>query len=74
MTWLLTAAAIIAALMVSSGRPRLVFWANAVWVVSDLGLMARNMALGETEQAVLFGVFSVIAIAGMWQWRDRVWT
>ena len=59
---LLTAFNISGAIAVSMGSPLL---ANCIWSVTNPFLVWHNYKHNHTEQAVMFGVFALIAIAGV---------
>ena len=59
---LFTYASIVGAACVSVGAPGA---ANLVWSISNPALALHNWRLGEIAQARMFGVFAILAIAGV---------
>ena len=46
-------------------------WGFYIWVPANLGWIAYDIAIGQYSQAVLFFVYTIIAIYGIYQWRKH---
>lgn len=55
--------AILGAVLVSLGFP---FYANVIWMISNPYMTWHNYKIKQLEQARLFGVFTIIALYGIW--------
>jgi hypothetical protein len=45
--------------------------AQAVWLVANAGLLVTNYRRGDKAQALMFAVYLVITIRGVWFWWWR---
>ncbi len=63
-----TALGYVGAILVASGH---VLAGQMVWVIGNGGLVYRNWRRGDRPQAVMFGVYWVIALAGVLNWWGR---
>ena len=64
---LTTIAALVGAYLVSSGN-----WIGfAVWIVTDIIFMINNYIIGQWEQAILFGLYLIIASNGVYNMRFK---
>lgn len=68
MILLFTMMSIIGATCVSGGRA---LTANYIWSVSNLGLLFYNLSIVEYEMALLFGVYEVISLCGIYNLKLR---
>lgn len=69
MIWLLVLLGILGAVLVASGDRMLTWHGHVCWIGVNTGLVWHNWSIGETAQAVLFGVYLAIALIGVWRWR-----
>jgi len=46
-------------------------WAFLLWIVANIILIRHNILRGDWPQVMLFSIYSVIAIVGLWQWRKK---
>lgn len=60
--------AIIGAIYVSLGKPLL---ANIIWSISNLAIFSYNFVISEYEMAMLFGVYEIIAIYGIYNLKYK---
>jgi hypothetical protein len=58
-----TIAAVIGAIYVARGRA---LAANCIWSISNLGFIYHNIMINEYEMILLFVVYEVISVAGVW--------
>ena len=65
---ILTIIAICGAISVSLGRP---LGANILWIVSNPLMAVYNYRIAEFEMAGMFGVYSFIAVYGIWNLKYR---
>ena len=63
MILIFTMMSIVAAILVSRGKS---LAANAIWAVSNLGIICHNVSIGEYEMVTLFSAYAIIAIYGVW--------
>ena len=66
--WILTALSIIGAAWVATGHP---IRANIVWSISNPALVLYNLTIVQTAQAVMFGIFSLIAFYGIYNLKIK---
>ena len=64
----LTTIAIIGAFAVAKGKA---FTANVLWLMSNPLMGLYNYRKGELELAVMFGIYSLIAVYGVWNLKLR---
>jgi hypothetical protein len=57
-----TGASVLGAVCVTAGHAG---GANAVWSISNIGLIWHNVRKGEFYQALMFGVFWILAVIGV---------
>lgn len=57
-----TGMAILGALYVASNRA---LAANIIWSISNPALIAHNILIGQFEQAIMFTVFSMVSLYGI---------
>lgn len=62
--WTLTALGIVGALLNVAKNP----WCFVLWSIANVGLVVRHAEAGRTPDAVLFGVYLVISLWGMFTW------
>lgn len=67
-SWFFVPLGVAGAVLVATGRPRLMVWANLLWLAANGGLMIHNAIAGDYGQAVLFGVYLALAWIGFWKW------
>ena len=63
-----TIVAIVGALFVARGKA---LTANSIWAVSNIGFVWHNISICEWEMVILFAVYEVIAIWGIWNLWGR---
>jgi len=57
--------------LVALGIRRTAWWGHVIWVVSDIGLIGYNLYIHELPQAIMFLVYLVISIIGVFRWRKK---
>jgi nicotinamide riboside transporter PnuC len=65
--WAVTAVAIVGT-VANVLRKR---WGFALWLATDVVLVAHNLVIGQPAQAVLFIVYAGLAAWGWWKWRQE---
>jgi hypothetical protein len=63
---LLTTIAVFGAISVALGKP---LTANYLWGCSQPGLAIYNFSIHEYEMAIMFSIYSLIAVYGIWYLR-----
>ena len=63
-----TGMAIIGALAVARNKA---LFANAIWSISNTLLFGYNYSSGEIEQAIMFGVFTIVAWYGVYNLKIK---
>lgn len=58
-----TLTAIAGAIYVARGRA---LAANCIWSISNLGFIYHNVMVGEYEMTLLFVVYEIISVVGVW--------
>lgn len=71
MTTIALILALAGAWLVSDGRPRRALWANALWIPANAIWLVHAAGLGEWTMAIQFGVFTGLAMKGVWKWKSR---
>jgi membrane protein implicated in regulation of membrane protease activity len=64
-TWFLTGASLVG-VVANIYRRR---WCFAVWLVTNTTWAVYDFSIGATAQGVLFSVYAVLAVWGLWTWR-----
>ena len=72
MTWLLAALAILGAVLVATGRPRMAHYGHALWMLSNAGWFMHNATLAQWAAAMQFGVFFILSVWGFVSWGERI--
>jgi hypothetical protein len=65
--WLVTLASLIG-VVANIKKKR---WCFGVWLFTNSAWMIYDLALGAYPQAALFGVYVVLAVYGLWEWRVK---
>lgn len=65
---LFTILAIIGALCVSHNKPLI---ANYFWLIANIGFILYNLSINEYEMIILFSVYEIIAIYGIYNLRFK---
>ena len=66
-TWLVTFASIVGTIANIKQRR----WCFHVWLVTNLIWMVYDLAIGATAQAALMGVYALLAVWGLREWRPK---
>ncbi len=64
---ILTLTSIVGAIWNARGN----IWGFYIWVPANLGWIAYDIVIEQYSQAVLFFVYTVITIYGIYQWRKH---
>jgi len=67
LTWPLTALSLIGVVL-NVRRMRAGF---GVWIIANIGWVAMDYQAGLTSQAVLFIVYTALAVWGLWEWKGK---
>jgi hypothetical protein len=70
--WVFVVMALSGAVCAAAGSPVLVFLAQVLWVISNVGLAAHNYKQKDIPQAALFSAYTIICFWGVYRWLPEV--